>query len=67
MSDVGEVAKLLIELIKIGKELFPTEIEKIQKEWKNDQQEFQAAYRDKDIGTLNMLLDKYHNLLFSLI
>ena len=67
MSDVGEVAKLILELIKIGKELFPDEIEKFQKEWKDDQQEFQKAYRDRDVDTLNRLFDKYWNLLSSLI
>lgn len=67
MSDVGEVSKLILELIKIGKELFPDEIEKFKKEWESDQQEFQKAYRDRDVDTLNRLFDKYWNLLSSLI
>jgi len=67
MSDVGEVAKLILELIKIGKELFPDEVEKFEKEWKNDQKEFQEAFCDRDVDSLNRLLDKYYNLLFSLI
>lgn len=67
MSDVGEVAKLILEMIKIGKELFPDEVEKIQKEFKADEQEFQKAYRDRDVDTLNRLFDKYWNLLSSLI
>ena len=67
MSDVGEVSKLILEVIKIGKELFPDEVEKLEKEWKNDQQTFQKAYREKDVPTLNLLLDKYWSLLSSLI
>ena len=67
MSDVGTIAKLILELIKIGKELFPDEIEKFEKEWKSDQQEFQKAFRDRDVDTINRLYDKYWNLLSSLI
>lgn len=67
MSDVGEVSKLILELIKIGKELFPDEMERFTKEWKGDQQEFQKAFRDRDVDTLNRLFDKYWNLLSNLI
>ena len=67
MSDVGDVSKLIMELIKIGKELFPDAVERFEKEWKDDQQEFQKAYRDSDVDTLNRLFDKYWNLLSSLI
>lgn len=67
MSDVGEVSKLILEIIKMGKELFPDEVEKFQKEWKNDRQTFQKAFREKDVPTLNLLVDKYWDLLSSLI
>ena len=67
MSDIGDIAKLILELIKIGKELFPDEVEKFEKEWKDDQKEFQTAFRDRDAVALNRLLDKYHNLLSSLV
>ena len=66
MSDVGEVSKLIMEVIKIGKELFPDEVERFEKEWKNDRQTFQKAYREKDVSTLNLLVDKYWSLLLSL-
>lgn len=67
MSDAGTIAKLILELIKIGKELFPDEIEKFEKEWKDDQQEFQKAFREHDVNTLNRLYDKYWNMLSNLI
>ena len=67
MSDVGTIAKLILELIKIGKELFPDEIEKFEKEWKSDQQEFQKAFRDRDADTINRLYDKYWGILSNLV
>lgn len=67
MSDVGVIAKLILELINIGKELFPDEVEKFEKEWKSDQQEFQKAFRDRDVDTLNRFYDKYWGILSNLI
>lgn len=63
MGDIGTVAKALLELIKIAKEIFPDEAEKMKKEWAKDEKKFTKAWKKGDIDTLNMLFDKYWNLL----
>ena len=34
MSDIGDIAKLLIEILGLIKELKPTEWERLKKEWR---------------------------------
>ena len=64
MGDVGMVAKAFIELIKLIKELKPTEFEKIKKELENDQKKLGKAWKENDWNTVNFIFDKYYNWLF---
>ena len=66
MSDIGDIAKLLLEVIGIIKDLKPTEWEKLEKEWKDDQQKFMEAWKSGDVDTINFILDKYRNILFQI-
>ena len=64
MSDIGEIAKVLLEIIGLIKELRPTEFEKLEKEWKENQQKFMEAWKTGDADAVNFILDKYHAILF---
>jgi hypothetical protein len=64
MSDIGDIAKVLLEVIGLIKELKPTEFEKLEKEWKDDQQKFMEAWKTGDVNTINFIIDKYRNILF---
>ena len=66
MSDIGEIAKVLLEIIGLIKELKPTEFEKLEKDWRNDQTKFMEAWKTGDADTLNFILDKYHTILFQI-
>lgn len=54
-----DVAKILEILYDIFKSFHKTELDRFEKEWKNDSQAFLKALQEHDSSTLAALISKY--------
>jgi hypothetical protein len=60
MSDIGLIAEIFLELLKLLKKNKPDEFKK---EWVKDEEKFIIAWRSGDVATINALFDKYYRML----
>jgi len=56
---ITDVAKILEILYELFKSIHKTDLEKFEKEWKDDSQAFLKALQAHDSVTLAMLISKY--------
>lgn len=56
---ITDIAKILEILYDLFKPIHKTDLEKFEKEWEHDYQEFLKALQAHDSATLAMLISKY--------